>query len=92
MLLADCFENFRELFLKEHEIDPCYYYSAPGLTWDCGLRYAGKNWNDANELYKTKSLQLLDNIKNKSTINKFNKAVKNKFNEADIELIREKLT
>ena len=23
MLLADCFENFRELFLKEHEIDPC---------------------------------------------------------------------
>jgi len=50
MLLADCFENFRELFLKEHEIDPCYYYSAPGLTWDCGLRYAGKNWNDANEL------------------------------------------
>ena len=50
MLLADCFENFRELFLKEHEIDPCYYYSAPGLTWDCGLRYAGKNWNDVNEL------------------------------------------
>jgi len=39
-----------------------------------------------------KSLQLLDNIKNKSTINKFNKAVKNKFNKADIELIREKLT
>ena len=30
-------------------------------------------------------------LKNKSTINKFNKAVKNKFNKADIELIREKL-
>ena len=31
--------QFREFFLKYHEIDPAYCYSAPGLTWQCGLKY-----------------------------------------------------
>ena len=39
LLLADAFENFRKFFLKNHEIDPCYCFSAPGLTWQCGLKY-----------------------------------------------------
>ena len=33
LILADAFEKFREFFLKYHEIDPAYCYSAPGLTW-----------------------------------------------------------
>ena len=39
--LADCFEKFRENSLKKENygIDPCYYMSTPGLTWDCGLKY-----------------------------------------------------
>ena len=39
LILADAFEKFREFFLKHHEIDPAYCYSAPGLTWQCGLKY-----------------------------------------------------
>ena len=38
LILADAFEKFREFFLKHHEIDPAYCYSAPGLTWQCGLK------------------------------------------------------
>ena len=32
LILADAFEKFKEFFLKYHEIDPAYCYSAPGLT------------------------------------------------------------
>ena len=39
LILADAFEKFRDFFLRNHKIDPCYCYSAPGLTWQCGLRY-----------------------------------------------------
>ena len=39
LILADAFEKFREFFLKYHEIDPAYCYSAPGLTWQCGLKH-----------------------------------------------------
>lgn len=39
LILADAFEKYRDFFLLHHRIDPCYCYSAPGLTWQCGLRY-----------------------------------------------------
>ena len=41
LLLADAFEQFRDFFLQHHQIDPCYCFSAPGLTWQCGLKYTG---------------------------------------------------
>ena len=41
MILSDAFEKYRKFFLKHHKIDPCYCYSAPGLTWQCGLKYTG---------------------------------------------------
>ena len=41
MILTDAFEKYRKFFLKHHKIDPCYCYSAPGLTWQCGLKYTG---------------------------------------------------
>jgi hypothetical protein len=39
--LVDCFEKFRAICLKKENygLDPCYYVSTPGLTWDCGLKY-----------------------------------------------------
>ena len=43
LILADAFEKFRDFFLTHHNIDPCYCYSAPGLTWQCGLRYTNIN-------------------------------------------------
>ena len=41
LILADAFEKFRDFFLKHHQIDPCYCFSAPGLTWECGFKYTG---------------------------------------------------
>ena len=38
LLLADVFENFRKKCLKVYELDPCHYYTAPGLAWDACLK------------------------------------------------------
>lgn len=41
LLLADCFEHFRNITLKTHKLDPCHYYTLPGLSWDAMLRFTG---------------------------------------------------
>ena len=33
LLLADVFENFRDICLKEYELDPAHFLSLPGLAW-----------------------------------------------------------
>ena len=33
LLLADVFENFRNMCLNIHELDPVHFPSAPGLAW-----------------------------------------------------------
>ena len=38
LLLADVFENFRKTCLQYYRLDPCHYFSAPGLSWDALLR------------------------------------------------------
>ncbi|CAR98546.1 Protein CBG25579 [Caenorhabditis briggsae] len=38
LLLADVFENFRNLSLRVYELDPCWYFTSPGLAWDAMLR------------------------------------------------------
>ena len=34
LLLADVFEKFIDTCLKFYELDPCHYFSSPGLSWD----------------------------------------------------------
>ena len=43
LLLADVFENFRDICLKNYGLDPVYYYTAPGLAWDACLKITGVN-------------------------------------------------
>ena len=33
LLLADVFENFRNLCIKVYELEPTHFLSAPGLVW-----------------------------------------------------------
>lgn len=39
--LADVFENFRELCLRQYGLDPAHYLTAPGLAWDALLKKSG---------------------------------------------------
>ena len=38
-LLDDVLTAFREVCLETYGLDPWHYYTAPGLTWDAGLKY-----------------------------------------------------
>ena len=37
-LLADVFENFRNMCIKIYELDPAKFISAPGLAWQAALK------------------------------------------------------
>ena len=41
LLLADVFENFRKTCLSAYKLDPCHYFTAPGLAWDACLKMTG---------------------------------------------------
>ena len=38
LLLADVFENFRDMCLKDYELDPAHFVSLPGLAWQACLK------------------------------------------------------
>ena len=38
LILADVFENIRDVCMKHYGLDPAWYYTAPGLTWDAALK------------------------------------------------------
>ena len=38
-LLADIFEQFRHMCIKNYELDPAHYYTVPGLGWDAALKF-----------------------------------------------------
>ena len=41
LLLADVFEKFTDTCLKCYGLDPCHYFSSPGLSWDAMLKMTG---------------------------------------------------
>ena len=40
-MLASVFEKFIDTCLKFHGLDPCHYFSSPGLSWDAMLKMTG---------------------------------------------------
>ena len=38
LLLADVFESFRKTCLQCYKLDPCHYFTSPGLRWDAMLK------------------------------------------------------
>ena len=43
LLLADVFEQFRDVCSKHYGLDPAWYYTSPGLAWDACLRMTKVN-------------------------------------------------
>jgi len=40
LILADIFENFRNVCASNYDLDPAWYYTSPGLAWDAMLKIA----------------------------------------------------
>ena len=57
-LWVDVFEKFRDNCLEYNEIDSCYTYFTPGLTWLCGLKYT----NVRLKYYKENTVHIYDTI------------------------------
>ena len=38
LLLADVFESFKKTCLEYYKLDPCHYFTSPGLSWDAMLK------------------------------------------------------
>ena len=38
LLSSDAFENFRNTCMQYYELDPCHYFTSPGLSWDAMLK------------------------------------------------------
>ena len=41
LFIADVFEKFIDTCLKYYGLDPCHYFSSPGLSWDAMLKMTG---------------------------------------------------
>ena len=41
LLLADVFEKVIDTCLKLYKLNPCHYFSSPGLSWDAMLKMTG---------------------------------------------------
>ena len=38
LLLTDVFENFRKTCMQYYKLDPCHYFTSPGLSWNAMLK------------------------------------------------------
>ena len=52
LLLADVFEKFIDMCLKFYGLDPCHYFSSPGLSWDAMLKMTGVKLEKISDIDK----------------------------------------
>ena len=57
LLLVDTFEKFIFTCLKYYGLDPCHYFSAPGLSWDAMLKMTGVTLEKRNDPDKYMSFE-----------------------------------
>lgn len=48
-LLADIFENFRNVCMNIYKLDPAHYYTAPSLSWDSMLKFTNITLDTFND-------------------------------------------
>ena len=56
-LLTDVFENFIDICLKYYGLDPCHYFSPPGLSWDAMLKMANIELEKISDIDKYLSIE-----------------------------------
>ena len=104
LLLADVFENFRDMCIKEYELDPTHFLSLPGKAWQACLichsinRYAKannkymKNYNNNEELSYIQYLEANNlygwAMSKKLPVNGFRWLDSNEINEINEEFIK----
>ena len=52
LLLADVFEKFISACVKYYKLDPCHYFSVPGLSWDAMLKMTGVKLDKISDIDK----------------------------------------
>ena len=57
LLLADVFEKFIDTCLKFYGLDPCHYFSSPGLSWDAMSKMNGVKLEKISDIDKYLFLQ-----------------------------------
>ena len=52
LFLADVFQNFINTCLKFYGLDPCHYFSSPGLSWVAMLKMTGVKLEKMSDIDK----------------------------------------
>ena len=52
LLLADVFENFIDTCFKYYGLDPCHYFSSPGLSLEATLKMTGLKLEKISDIGK----------------------------------------
>ena len=50
LLLCDVFGEFISVCLKDYGLEPCHYFSLPGLSWDAMLKMTGIQLEKINNI------------------------------------------
>ena len=49
-MLCDVFEKFIDVCLKDYGLDPCHYFSSPGISWDAMLKMSSIKLEKINNI------------------------------------------
>ena len=52
LLLADVFGKFIDTCLKFYGLDPCHFFSSPGLSWNAMLKMTGVKLEKISDINK----------------------------------------